>query len=463
MARVVPMPPASAPPPRARRVIEPVQEFLRTESAGGILLALAAATALLWANLASDSYLSLWGREIGISVGDWSAGTTLQKFAKDGLMAVFFLVVGLEIKRELTVGELADRRLARVPFLAALGGMALPALLFAALNAGGEGAAGWGIPMATDIAFAVGVLSLLSRRVPASLAAFLLAIAVIDDIGAILVIAVFYSSGLSVAWLLTAAAVVLAFRLMFVWEVRLVVPYVVLAVAAWAALAQSGVSPTLSGVVLGLLVPVRPLGDPRAAAREAGELARELERADCSHGRALWGWRRMDDLGRQAVPLDERLERLLHPWSAFVVLPLFALAYAGVPVTGEALADAVSSPVALGVALGLVLGKIGGITAGVWLAVRLGLGVLPAGVRWAHVVGVACLCGIGFTVSVFVASLAYADPALVDQARIGILAASLAAGVLGAAVLMAVSRRGADPPGAPGPAAREPAAARPPA
>ncbi|HWH14851.1 MAG TPA: Na+/H+ antiporter NhaA [Miltoncostaeaceae bacterium] len=426
-------------------MIEPVQEFLRTESASGLALAIAAVVALLWANLAGDSYTALWGQDLELVIGDWTAHTTLQKFAKDGLMAVFFLVVGLEIKRELTVGELADRRLARVPFLAALGGMAVPALLFVAINAGGEGAAGWGIPMATDIAFAVGVLSLLSRRVPTGLAAFLLAIAVIDDIGAILVIAVFYSAGLSVLWLAVAALAVLAFRLMFVWKVRLVVPYVLLAVSTWAALAQSGVSPTLSGVVLGLLVPVRPLADPTAAAREAGEIAQELERADCSHGRALWGWRRMDDLGRQAVPLDERLERLLHPWSAFLVLPLFALAFAGVRVDGAAIEDALSSPVTLGVVVGLVFGKIGGITLGVWVAVRFGLGVLPAGIRWAHVVGVACLCGIGFTVSVFVASLAYADQALIDQARIGILAASVLAGVLGALVLSRVGRRGVGP------------------
>jgi Na+:H+ antiporter, NhaA family len=435
------LPPASTPPARARRVIVPIQRFVHTESSSGIALAIAAAVALLWANLAAGSYADLWYTEIGLGIGDHEFSTTLQKFVKDGLMAVFFLVVGLEIKRELTVGELADRRLARVPFLAALGGMALPALIYAGINAGGEGAHGWGIPMATDIAFAVGVLTLLSRRVPRQLAAFLLAVAVIDDIGAIIVIALFYSSGISFVWLVAAAVALVAFRVLVAWEVRLVVPYAVVGVAAWAAMAQSGVSPTLVGVVLGLLIPVHPFTDPGVAAREASDVADDLERRDCTPGEVLWGWRRMDDLGRQAVPLNERVEHVLHPWSAFVVLPLFALAFAGVRVDGDVVSDALSSPVTAGVAAGLVVGKIIGVTLGTWLAVRLGLGRLPAGLGWSHVWGVAGLAGIGFTVSVFVASLAFTDPALVDQARIGILVGSAVAGVVGALALVYAGRR----------------------
>lgn len=434
------LPPASAAPAPARRVLDPVQQFLRTETSSGLVLLVAAVAALLWANLAAGSYASFWSTELILGVDDWSASTTLQKFVKDGLMAVFFLVVGLEIKRELTVGELADRRLARVPFMAALGGMVLPAVLYLAINAGGPGEDGWGIPMATDIAFAVGALALLGRRVPAQLAAFLLAVAVIDDIGAILVIAVFYSSGVSLAWLLVAALVLAGVRVLVAWKVRLVVPYAVLAVAAWAAMAQSGVSPTLAGVAFGLLMPVRPFADPAASAREASDVADRLEEG-CSHAEALWGWRRMDDLGRQAVPMDERVERVLHPWSAFVVLPLFALAFAGVRIDADGVSDALSSSVTLGVVLGLVVGKTAGVALGTWLAVRLGIGRLPVGLRWSHVIGVASLAGIGFTVSVFVASLAFTDPALVDQARIGILAASVVAGVIGCVTLLAAGRR----------------------
>ena len=420
--------------------MEPVQQFLHTASAGGVVLALAAAVALVWANVHGSSYSELWTTDIDIAVGDWSAHTTLQKLAKDGLMAVFFFVVGLEIKRELTIGELADRRVARVPFFAALGGMVVPALIYAAFNAGGAGADGWGIPMATDIAFAVGVLSLLSRRVPVTLGAFLLAIAVIDDIGAILVIAVFYSGGLAPLWLLGAGLCLAGVWLMLRWRVRLVVPYALLAIGAWAFMAGSGVSPTIAGVALGLLMPVRPWADPDATAHEAADVAADLGDGSVTHGEALAGWRRMDDLGRQAVPLAERLEVVMHPWSAFVVLPLFALAWAGIPLGGGALGDAAGSAVTLGVALGLVAGKLLGVTLGTWMAVRLGLGVLPAGVRWPHVAGVAALAGIGFTVSVFVSSLAFSDPGLVDEARVGIVGASLVAGLLGAAILLAAGR-----------------------
>lgn len=434
------LPPASSPPPRARRLMEPVQQFLHTETAGGLVLALAAAVALVWANVHGSSYTELWTTDLDVSVGDWSAHTTLQKLAKDGLMAVFFFVVGLEIKRELTIGELADRRVARVPFFAALGGMVVPALIYTAFNGTGVGADGWGIPMATDIAFAVGVLSLLSRRVPSTLGAFLLAIAVIDDIGAILVIAVFYSGGLEPLWLLGAGLCTAGVWLMLRWRVRLVVPYALLAVAAWAFMSGSGVSPTIAGVALGLLMPVRPWTDPDAAADEACRVAAELDGGAVTHGESLAGWRRMDDLGRQAVPLAERLEVVMHPWSAFVVLPLFALAWAGVPLDGEALENAAGSAVTLGVVLGLVGGKLLGVTLGTWLAVRLGLGTLPAGVRWPHVAGVAALAGIGFTVSVFVSSLAFADPGLVDEARVGIVAASLLAGIAGAAILVAAGR-----------------------
>jgi NhaA family Na+:H+ antiporter len=286
------------------------------------------------------------------------------------------------------------------------------------------------------------VLTLLSTRVPGQLGAFLLAVAVVDDIGAILVIAVFYTEGISLGYLLGAAACLAAFRLMFTWRVRLVLPYAVLGVASWALMSGSGVSPTIAGVALGLLVPARPWTEAPAALRGARDLLDRLP-PRAGHGEQLHMWRRMDDLGRQAVPMTERVEEVLHPWSAFVVLPLFALAWAGVPIDRQILADSWDSPVTVGVVAGLVVGKAVGVTLGTWLAVRLGLGVLPGGLRWSHVVGVACLAGIGFTVSVFVSSLAFEDEGLVDQARIGILAASIVAGLIGTAVLLAASRRDA--------------------
>ncbi|MEZ5080258.1 MAG: Na+/H+ antiporter NhaA [Thermoleophilia bacterium] len=417
-----------------------MQQFMHTESSSGLVLALAALVAMVWVNVDASSYLDLWKTKLSIGLGDEVVSTTLQKFAKDALMAVFFLVVGLEIKREITIGELAQLRLAVVPLFAALGGMILPAAIYVSLNAGGPGADGWGIPMATDIAFALGVLVLLGRRVPGQLGAFLLGIAVIDDIGAILVIAIFYTSSLDVVALALAAASLAAVWVMFAWRVRIVVPYAVLGIVAWVFMTRSGVSPTLAGVVLGLLVPVTPWSDPQESAGRAREVADELVESGHTRGASLGQWRRMDDLGRQAVPMAERLEILLHPWTAFLVLPVFALAWAGVPLDGEVLRRAAESPITIGIVVGLVVGKIVGVAFGAWLAVRLGLGVLPPGVRWPHVVGVSALAGIGFTVSVFVASLAFTDAALIDEAKVGIVAASVLAATLGVAVLSLVGR-----------------------
>ncbi|MCB0881493.1 MAG: Na+/H+ antiporter NhaA [Thermoleophilia bacterium] len=439
------LPPASDVSPRARRVLGPIQTFMHTETSSGIVLGLAAVAALVWANAWPANYDGFWHTELSISVGDWSASTYLQKFVKDGLMTLFFLVVGLEIKREVTVGELADRRLAVVPACAALGGMLVPAGIYAAFNAGGAGSGGWGIPMATDIAFALGVLALLRRAVPGALPAFLLGVAVIDDIGAILVIAAFYSSGVSASWLALAFAALVVVWLLFHWRVRLVVPYVVVGIAVWAAMANSGVSPTLAGVLLGLLAPSRAWAEPYDAAGDAARVTAEMAERNDHAPDSLATWRRVDDLGRQAVPLAERIETVLHPWSAFVVLPLFAVAFAGVPITGDSLRDAAGSPVAWGIVLGLVVGKLVGVFLGTLVPVKAGWGALPRGVGWVHVAGVSVLAGIGFTVSVFVASLAFAGSAdLIDRARIAVIGASVLAGALGAGLLwLARDRRGA--------------------
>jgi len=373
-------------------IVDPLRDFLRKEEAGGVVLLVAAVAALVWANSpASGAYVDLWETEVWLDLRHW---------VNDGLMALFFFVVGLEIKRELVCGELRDRRAAALPGIAALGGVVVPVLLFLAVAGGGAAADGWAIPAATDIAFAVGLLALLGDRVPAGARLFLLTIAIVDDIVAITIIAFFYSGDLSPAWLAAGVAALAAARVLGArrgWLLAL------LGAAAWFAVHESGVHATIAGVALGLLVP---------AGRDA----------DGSN-------------------MIEDLEHRLHPISAFAVVPLFALANAGVDLRGGVLGDALESPVTWGVAAGLVVGKLVGISGATLLALRLGWGTLPEGVTRRHAVGVAALAGIGFTVSLFIASLAYDDPALVDAAKVGIFAGSIGAGALGAGLLRATARR----------------------
>jgi NhaA family Na+:H+ antiporter len=385
-----------------QRTVIPVAEFLRTEAAGGVLLVLATLVALLWANSPWDeSYRDLWHRELSFGVGRFAISEDLGHWVNDGLMAVFFFVVGLEIKRELVVGELSDPRAASLPVLAALGGMVVPAVLFIAIAGGGEAGRGWGIPMATDIAFVVGVLALLGSRVPSGLKLFLLTLAIVDDLGAIAVIAVFYSEGIDAAWLAGGGAslllVVAARRL----GVRSPLAYVPLALAAWVCTLESGVHATVAGVALGLLTPARPV-----------------------RGR----------------PVLENLEHRLHPWSSFVIVPVFALANAGVDLGSGAVGSALGGRLAWAVIVGLLVGKTFGIAAFAALGLRLRAGTLPAEVRLGHIVGAGALAGIGFTVSLFVTGLAFERPDLIAGAKIGILAASVLAGALGTTVLLTLRR-----------------------
>ena len=341
-----------------------LQDFLHDEAAGGIVLVVGAVAAVVWANSPfSGSYVDFWGHYLTLGWGPTALTETLQHWVNDALMVVFFFVVGLEIKRELAVGELRDPRAAALPAAAALGGVVLPALIFVALTTG-EARAGWGIPMATDIAFAVGVLALLGDRVPAGAKLLLLSVAIVDDIIAITVIALFYTESVSMAWLLGAVAglgVVVFLRRL---GVNAIWPYVLVGVVVWLATLESGVHATIAGVALGLLTP-------------AGEVG----------GRDVLG----------------TLERRLHPWSAFVVVPLFALANAGVSFGGGLFNEAVSTALPWAIALGLVVGKIVGISAAVWIAVRTGRGRVPDGVGALHVPAVGGVAGIGFTVSLFIA------------------------------------------------------------
>ncbi len=416
-----------------------LRRFLETEAAGGIVLLVAAVVALAWANSPwSASYRDLWDTKLSIGVGDFELVETLQHWVNDGLMAIFFFVVGLEIKRELVVGDLRDRRTAAMPAIAALGGMAVPALLFllATAGSGGGGTTGWGIPMATDIAFAIGVVALLGPRVPAPLKLFLLTLAIVDDIGAIAVIAVFYSADLQPGFLVAAAVLLVVMvglrRAGIVW----MAPYVLLGTGVWLATLESGVHATIAGVVLGLLAPARAL-TPAAVARDwAGDLADDPTPAELDA---------MTKLARTSVSPVERLEHLLHPWTSFLVVPLFALANTGVEMSATSFDAPGARGVTAGVVAGLLVGKTVGITLAAWLAVRTGLGRLPEGATWPLVIGVATVAGIGFTVSLFIAELAFESGALQDAAKIGVLGGSILAGALGAFILMRAGRAAGSP------------------
>ena len=418
--------------PRGATILRPLRDFLQTEAAGGAAVLLAALVALVWANSPwQDSYAQLWSTRIAIDVGGHAIDLDLRGWINDGLMAIFFFVVGLEIKRELVEGELREPRRAALPAIAAVGGMLVPALVYTAFNAGGDGSRGWGIPVATDIAVAVAVVSLLGSAVDPALKLFLLALAIVDDIGAIAIIAVFYTDGVDAGAALVAVGLLVAIVGCRAVGVRSIGVYVVLGVAVWLAVYQSGIHATIAGVVLGLLTPTQPF--------ERRELIDAAELLDVS---TVERARQTADLARSSVSVVEWLELRLHPWSSFVIVPLFALANAGVPITADALGDAWSSSITHGVVVGLVVGKLIGVTAFTWLAVRLGIGTLPPGVAWREFVGIGAVAGIGFTVSLFVTGLAFTDPALQDQAKIGILAASTIAGILGALILRRTSGRG---------------------
>ena len=423
--------------PKSRPIIGPLQSFLRSEAAGGILLLGCAVLALAWANSPfADSYFDLWQTYVTVGVGDFEIDKPLLLWINDGLMAIFFFLIGLEIKREVLGGELSNPRSAALALAAALGGMAVPALAYVLLNSGGTGEAGWGIPMATDIAFALGVLALLGDRVPLPAKVFLTALAIVDDLGAVLVIALFYTAEVSTTALLWAAgffaALVAANRL----GIQRTVVYVVLGVALWLAFLKSGVHATIAGVLLALTIPARrrldAAGFLERARRYLDTFAAHAAPAEpgltYKQQSALFALEEAVDAAE--TPLA-RLEHALHKPVAFLIVPIFALANAGVAVAGG-LDGVLGSPVTLGVVLGLVVGKPIGITALAWLAVRTGLATLPKGVGWRTIVGVSALCGIGFTMSIFIATLAFpGDPALLDAAKVGILLGSLLAGVIG--------------------------------
>jgi NhaA family Na+:H+ antiporter len=436
-----------APPLVLARMLRPFQRFARMEAAGGILLLVCTALALAWANSPwAESYHHLW--ETPVTVGAPGMGLTLSlhHWVNDGLMAIFFFLVGLEIKREVLVGELASRRTAALPMAAALGGMVVPAALYASLNAGGPGAPGWGIPMATDIAFALGVLALLGPRVPLGLKVFLAALAIADDIGAVLVIAVFYTSGLSWEALAWAGGVVGVLMVANRSGARHPAVYAVLGVVLWLAVHASGVHATVAGVLLALTIPARTTIDEDEFVQQAeGSLAEFRAESAASPGATVLTSRAHQEAVQALESVCEavqaplqKMEHKLHGVVAFGIMPLFALANAGVALGGGA--GGATSRITLGVILGLVIGKPLGITLASWLAVRGHVAELPVGVSWRGIHGAAWLGGIGFTMSLFIAGLAFDDSVRLDAAKLGILAASLGAGIVGWAILAVTSR-----------------------
>lgn len=391
-----------------RKGLGSAASFARGETTGGILLLAATIVALIWANLGS-SYESVWTTELTLGPGSVSITEDLRHWINDGLMVLFFFVVALEVKREMVVGELSDRRAALVPTLGAVGGVVVPAAIFLAITLafGGEGSTqGWAIPAATDIAFAIGVLALLSRWVPPALKLLLLTVAVVDDILAIGIIALFYSSGLSPVWLAAVVVGIATIIGMRAAGVKPILAYVPIGIAIWVAMLESGVHATIAGVTVGLLTPANPVA------------------------------------GR---PVLEILEHRIHPLTTLAIVPLFALANAGVPLTSEMLADAASSAASWGIAVGLVVGKIVGISSVIILLVRLGIGRIGSGVTTVHIIGMSAVAGIGFTVSLFITQLAYSDPAVVDAAKLGVFAGSIVAAAVGVTILIRNGRHPSRP------------------
>lgn len=418
----------------ARLAGRPLERFLHIEAASGILLLVASAVALLWANSPwAESYQSLWRTPLGIQIGRFAFGRTLEFFVNDVLMVVFFFVVGMEIRREIHHGELSEWRRAALPAVAALFGMLAPAVLYLLLAGGKATHSGWGVPMATDIAFAVGILTLLGKRVPAALRVLLLALAVIDDLGAIVVIALFYSSGVAVSGLLLAALGFSGVLAMQRLGVRSRFWYVLPSVVVWIGIYSAGVHPTIAGVLVGLVTPVRawlgPEGFVVGVRKELDRLATATERALSSHELAE-SLRHVDVARREAMSPAESLIDALHPWVAFGIMPLFALANAGVALAGTSL-QTVPWRVVLGVAVGLVVGKPVGVLFSVWLTVKLRLGRLPLSLSLRHVVVLGVVAGIGFTMALFIAQLAFTDVRFLSAAKLGVLTASAVAAVLG--------------------------------
>ena len=395
-----------------KRVIAPLRDFLHRESASGVLILLSAALGLLVANSPlADNYFNALDAKFRIGIDPILVDLSVVKFINYVLMTIFFFVVGLEIKRELTTGHLSTRKKALMPFVAALGGMAVPAFIYLAI-AGSTDANGWGVPVATDIALAVGLLAMVGTSAVASLRAFLLALAVIDDIGAILIIAFVYSSGVLFSWLFAGLAMVVGILVLQKVKISSTFVYVVVGMGLWFALYKSGVHPTLTGVILGLLTP-------------------NLQKQNSG----------LEDEVDGSVSVIEWLENKLHPWSTFMIVPLFAFANTGVEISRESIDAALNSPIAWGIFAGLVIGKPLGIFTTIYAGKKIKVGEVPEGARPLSILATGSAAGIGFTVAIFIANLAFSEPATQDLAIVAVIAASIASGVLSYVLFKLLSKR----------------------
>jgi len=424
-----------------RVFISPVLEFMQLEASSGAVMLVAALVAIIWANLpGGESYERFWEIAVNLHIGGFALNETLREVVNDGLMTIFFFVVGLEIKRELAVGELRDRKAAGLPVVAALGGMIFPALIYLAFvhDLGPSAIRGWGVPVATDIAFSVGVLALVSKRVPLGAKLFLLTLAIADDIGGIIVIAIFYTQNLAIFYLLGAVALFGFVKIAERAGIRASGFYWAVGIVIWYFMLESGVHPTLTGVFLGLLTPAIAMYSDKAYYDKTEYLLKAYgpeETSRHSQARADHGARQVASIASESIPPLNRLEHALAPWSSFFVIPVFALANAGVRFTGVNLLTELTSKVTLGVGIGLLVGKFVGVSLFTAGAVKLGIGKLPKNTTWHHLFGVALLAGVGFTVALFIATLAFTDIQHIDKAKTGIFAGSLLAGLLGYAYL----------------------------
>lgn len=419
------------------KILSPLQEFMKAESSGGIILIICTIVAMIWANSPlSDSYHNLWHTYITFDFGGYILKHSLHHWINDGLMVIFFFVVGLEIKRELLVGELSSVKKAALPVAGALGGMILPALIYFTFNAGKEGIAGWGIPMATDIAFVVGIMALLGPKFPFSLKIFILALAIVDDIGAVLVIAIFYTAEISTFALMIAAAIILLLIIFNRMGVRNLIVYSITGFALWLAFLESGVHATVAGVLLAFTIPVTSRINTKKFTEENVQLLEEFNRSGEHGENVLTNEKRLsvvnaieNNCEKILTPL-QRFEHKLHPWVAFFIMPIFALANAGVTI-GSGFIDAITNPISIGIILGLFIGKQIGIFGFSFIAIKLGLASKPEGVNFTKMYGAGILAGIGFTMSLFIANLAFPSEELLNIAKVGVLAASLISGIVG--------------------------------
>jgi Na+:H+ antiporter, NhaA family len=424
-------------------LLKPINEFLHRQASGGILLIICTVIALIWSNTVwSYSYHNLWHSNISISIGNiLTLDYSLHHWINDGLMVIFFFTVGLEIKRELLVGELSTRQKASLPIAGALGGMIAPAILYTLFNSGTESASGWGIPMATDIAFVVGIMALLGNRVPIALKIFVLALAIADDIGAVLVIAIFYTSEISVLALVIAGIVLVLLFILNKLGTMSLIPYMILGLILWLAFLKSGVHATIAGVLLAFTIPASSRYDTNKFSEKVKQLINHFDSTGDHWKNVMNNSERQNDVlaieescEKILTPL-QRFEHNLHPWVSFFIIPVFALANAGVTLAELDILDSLLSPISLGIIVGLFIGKQVGIFAFSFIAVKLKMASLPEGVNWKNLYGAGILAGIGFTMSLFIAGLAFSNPDLLDLSKIGILTGSLLSGIIGFLIL----------------------------